>query len=233
MRIPERPSKHNVIEACTLLNSLKVELREELVERSFLAYAEKGELIWLAGAPADFSAIVATGFVKMTKSSAQGADVAMELLGPGQAFGLMASIEGRDFPLNASAVTNTWYLKIPTREIKAIYDSSVEFKDQIVRAIGPRLRKAHEMMVRLSSGRVEERLAAVLFILADSYGKSDERGVHLQVPLTRQDLSEMAGTTVETTIRIMSRWQKEHIVTTDNQSITIHDQDALSLAVTR
>lgn len=73
------------------------------------------------------------------------------------------------------------------------------------------------MMTRMSSGTVEERLAAVLLILVDSYGKRDSEGLHLLVPLTRQDLSEMAGTTVESTIRVMSRWQKQGIIRTDGR----------------
>jgi len=98
----------------------------------------------------------------------------------------------------------------------------------MVRSISPRLRKAHEMMSRMSTGKVEQRIAATLLILVQSYGTETEEGMHIEVPLTRQDISEMAGTTVETTIRVMSRWQKEGLVTTRNQNITIVNPDALS-----
>lgn len=229
--VPDRPSNQAVIEACTLLNALDPADRLALADASFLAYAERGELIWLAGSPSDFSAVVGVGFVKMTKSTPHGQEVAVELLGPGKCLGLIAAIEGRVFPLSAIAVTNTWYLKIPTRAVAPIYQKSGALKDSVVRSIGPRLRKAHDMMTRLSSGRVEERLAAVLLILADSYGTRGETGVRLQVPLTRQDLSEMAGTTVETTIRIMSRWQKDGLVETEHQSITIRNEDVLAEAL--
>ena len=80
----------------------------------------------------------------------------------------------------------------------------------------------------MSTGKVEQRIAAVLLILADSYGVSQSDGMRIAVPLTRQDLSEMAGTTVETSIRVMSRFQKDGILATDKQLITILDQAALS-----
>lgn len=226
--VPDRPSNEAVIQSCSLLNSIEPAAIERLVGSSHMAYAERGEPIWMAGAKSEFSAVVGVGFVKMTKSTPQGTEMSVELLGPGQAFGLMAAIEGRDFPLSATAVTNTWYLKIPTRELQAIYADSSTLKDQIVRTIGPRLRKAHEMMSRLSSGKVEERIAAVLFILADSYGHQTKNGIELAVPLTRSDISEMAGTTTETTIRVLSRWQKDGIVSTERHVITILDQNALS-----
>jgi CRP/FNR family transcriptional regulator len=216
-----------VVEACSLLNGLTQEDRQEIAAHSFTAYAERGELIWSAGSPAEFVAIIGVGFVKMTKTSPGGQESAVELVGPGQCIGLFAAIEGRQFPLNAVAVTNTWYLKVPARVICAYYERSSSFKDQILRNLAPRLRKAHEMMSRLSSGRVEERIAAVLFLLADSYGSPQAQGMRIEVPLTRQDISEMAGTTVETTIRVLSKWQKEGVVATDHHIITILKEDDL------
>lgn len=221
--IPERPSNVAVVESCTLLNSLTASEREHLIKSTFMAYAERGETIWLSGSPSSFCAIVASGFVKMTRTTSSGQEVAMELLGPGQAFGLLAAIEGRPFPLSAIAVTHCWYLKIPTKTLMDVYNSSSPFKDQIVRTLGPRLRRAHSMMSRLSTGSAAERIAAVLFILADSYGQQLGKTVRLVVPLTRQEIGEMAGTTVETTIRVMSRWQKEGLVETDHHVVTILD----------
>lgn len=230
-RTPERPSNISVIEACSLLNPLTQEERVYLVERCYMAYAERGEMIWRAGSPAQLAAISGVGFVKMTRSTPQGMEVAVELLGPGQCFGIMAAIEGRTFPLSAVAVTNCWYLKIPAEHLKHVYESSDSLKDQLLRSMGPRLRKAHEMMARMSTGKVEQRIAATLLILLDSYGFEDEQGSHLHVPLTRQDISEMAGTTVETTIRVMSRWQKEGFLSTKNQMITVSNKEALNSAL--
>lgn len=186
-----------------------------------MAFADRGEMIWMAGAPSDFSAIVASGFVKMTRTSPHGQEVAVELFGPGQAFGMLIAIEGRPFPLNATAVTSCWYLKIPTRALMPLYRESNAFKDQIIHTISPRLRQAHTMMSRLSSGSVEERIAAVLLMLADNYGVHKGDRARLTVPLTRQEIGEMAGTTVESTIRVMSKWQKEGILMTNRQVVTL------------
>lgn len=227
----ERPSKAAAIEACTLLNALTTEERHSLIERSHMAYAERGETIWLAGAPSEFSAIVATGFLKLTKGTMSGQEVAMDLIGPGQLVGLLAAIEGRPFPLTAIAVTPTWYLKIPTGAFMEVYHSSGPLKDQIVRTMGPRLRRAHSMMTRLSTGSAEERIAAVLFLLAESYGLTKGIKIRLGVPLTRQEIGEMAGTTVETTIRVMSKWQKDGLIATDHQIVTILDSPRLEIVL--
>jgi CRP-like cAMP-binding protein len=223
-----RPSNLGVIQACSVLNPLSAEEKEELALGSFMAFAQRGETIFLAGSRSDIVAVVGSGFVKMTKTSHTGQGVAMELLGPGQAFGILVAVEGRAYPLSAIAITDTWYLKLPTPAFMKVYKSSDGLKDHIVRTIGPRIRRAHEMMSRLSSGRVDERIAAVLLILADSYGTRENQKIQLQVPLTRQDIAEMAGTTVETTIRTMSRWQKDGMIKTEHKEITILDEIRLS-----
>ncbi|CAN5460831.1 helix-turn-helix domain-containing protein [soil metagenome] len=225
--IPERPSNIAAVEACNMFNALPMEVRQEVAGASFMAYAERGELIFAAGGVAETVGIVGTGFVKLTKASGTGQEMSVELLGPGQCFGLLVAIEGRAYPLSSITVTNCWYLKIPTRVLLPVYQASGAFKDNVVRSLGPRLRKAHDMMLRLSSVRVEERLAAVLFILGDSYGTRSDGHLKISVPLTRQDVAEMAGTTVETTIRTFSRWQKSGILATDRQRLTILDEEAL------
>jgi len=226
--IPEKPAVNAVIKSCSILNALTAEEHDQLASHGFMAYADRGEVIWLAGSPSHTVCIVGSGFIKMTRSTPQGAEVAIELLGPGQCFGLLVAIEGREYPLTAVAVTKTWYLKIPTRSVMEIYASNINLKDHILRTLGPRLRKAHDMMARMSMGRMEQRLAAVLLILMDSYGQPQKVGIRIEVPLTRQDLAEMAGTTVETAIRVMSKMQKEGVVKTDKQMITILDAASLS-----
>lgn len=228
---PDRPSNLGVIAACSVLNALTEPERTRLAGESYMAFAERGEPIWLAGAPSEFLAVVGVGFVKMTRTTPQGAEVAVELLCPGQCFGLLAALEGRAFPLSAIAVTDLWYLKIQTRVLNELYKENASLRDQMLRTLAPRLRRAHDMMARMSTGKVEQRIAAVLLILMDSCGLAVEAGTRLNVPLTRQDISEMAGTTVETTIRVMSKWQKASLIETDRQVITINRPDALERAL--
>lgn len=224
----KRPTIRQTLESCTIFNSLSHEDLQTVSEGSFSAYVERGEPIWLAGSDSHFGIAVGTGFIKMTRSSPQGVEIAVELLGPGQVAGLLTAVEGRSYPLSAIAVTNCRYVKIPAPLFLSVYKDSLGLKEQIVRTLGPRLRRAHDMMSRMSTGRVEGRIAAVLLILAGSYGVDVPEGEEIGVPLTRQDLAEMAGTTTETAIRVMSRWQRSGIVSTSQQRITIRDADALS-----
>ncbi len=226
---PERPSILDVLRSSTLLNSLHADEFDDLARTSHLAFAERGDTIWIRGSETDFFGLVGTGFVKMVMSSATGQEMTAELMGPGQVFGLLGTVQGTGCPLSARAVTHVWYLKVPKREFLPIYQKADVLKDALMRRTTNRLQQAYSMMARMSSGKVSERIAAVLFILAESYGSSSPNGLVISVPLTRQDIADLAGTTVESTIRVMSKWQKQGIIATDHRVVTLTNEEALAL----
>jgi CRP-like cAMP-binding protein len=223
-----KPSVQSLLQSSTLLNALTPDELESLAGLSRVVHVDRGEIIWMTGDQVDYFGLAGTGFVKMVRGNADGTDVAVELMGPGQIFGMMGTISMGGCPLTAIAVTDMWYLRIPKRPFLDIYESNVRLKDILVRRMTLRLHGAMDLMARMSSGRVDERIAAILFILADSYGERKGKAMTLRVPLTRQEIAEMAGTTVESCIRVMSRWQKADLVSTEKHFITILDEQRLT-----
>ena len=82
-------------------------------------------------------------------------------------------------------------------------------------------------MSEITGSRVEARFAQLFLKLLDRLGRPEEGGVLVPLILSRQDLADLAGTTVETSIRIMSRWGKEGIVSTRDDGFLVLDRDVL------
>ncbi len=227
MTVLDKPSACAALQSNALLCALPPAEIQSLALVSRVVRASRGEVLWSRGSDVDFFGLAADGFVKMVRSSSHGSDVTLELFGPSQIFGLLGTITGAGCPLSAMAVTDLWYVRIPKRAFLELFEQSVPLKDQLIRRSAIRLHGMVDFMARLCSGHVDERIAAVLFILAESYGHREEGRLCLRVPLTRQEIGEMAGTTVESTIRTMSRWQKEGLIETDHQFVTIIDEPRL------
>ncbi|MFQ3667865.1 MAG: Crp/Fnr family transcriptional regulator [Fimbriimonadaceae bacterium] len=227
-RPPARPTVISVLRSSTLLNSLSDEDLLALARVSHAAYAERGESIWSNGAEVNFIGLVGTGFVKMVKTAANGSELTHELMGPGQMFGLLGALEGRGCPLGARAVTHVWFVKIPYREFRPIYERTLSLRDHVLRRATLRLRQAQDQLTRVATGTVESRIAGVLMMLVESYGRPTEKGTLIDVPLTRQDIAEMAGTTVESTIRVVSKWQKSRLVASSSRFLTLLDESAIA-----
>lgn len=220
-------SVRGVLESSTLLNALTEAQIQDLAAVCRLKQCERGEPIWLSGADASFIGLVGSGFVKLVQSNSVGVEMTQEIMGPGQVFGLLGMIAGTGCPLMAYGLTNTVYLKIPKQAFQEIYEVNIALKDRLIRRTAIRMHQKLDFMAKLSTGRAEERVAAILFILAESYGIEENKTLRLTVPLTRQALGEMAGTTTETTIRVLSQWDKAGIVKTEHHFISIIDPDQL------
>ena len=63
--------------------------------------------------------------------------------------------------------------------------------------------------------------------LADRVGVARGSGVFVPLALARQEIADLIGTTLETAIRMMSRWQKDEVVMTEKSGFLIPSADAL------
>ena len=185
------------------------------------------EYVFMEGDPARWLYVVKTGRVKIVRQSRGGRDVVLEMLGPGEVFGGVAVIERRPYPASAQAVEASAVVCIPAETILALSDRHPSLIREMALLIGRRLRAAHESVKSLAVDPVEARLAARLLRLAESGGTRGPRGVTLPFRLTRQSLADMTGTTVETAIRVVSRWLKQGIVEDVAGRLVIRDVDAL------
>jgi CRP/FNR family transcriptional regulator len=79
----------------------------------------------------------------------------------------------------------------------------------------------------LTGSHVEPRFARLFLKLADEMGRREGDRTVIPITLTRQELADLAGTTIETCIRIMSRWNKQDIVTTGKAGFVIVDRRTL------
>ena len=185
------------------------------------------EYVFLEGEPPVSFCLVKRGHVKIVRHAKSGKDVVLELLGLGEAFGGVAVIERRPYPASAQATEPTVVTKIPQDLIVGLADRHPSIVREMALMIGRRLRSAHESVTSLASEPVEARLAGVLLRIAEREGVRGTGGVTLPMQLTRQSLADMTGTTVETAIRVLGRWQRDGVIRDDGGHLVIPDLDAL------
>jgi CRP/FNR family transcriptional regulator len=185
------------------------------------------DYVFMEGDPGDWFCLVKTGRVKIVRHSRTGKDVVLELLGPGEVFGGVAVIERRPYPAAAQALEPTVVVKIPATPILSLAERYPSLIKELALTIGRRLRTAHDSVKALSVDPVEARLAARLLALAEREGTRGKHGLTLPYHLTRQSLADMTGTTVETAIRVVSRWLRDGVVADEGARLVVKDADAL------
>ena len=227
------PTKHGseketIIAGSEMLRVLRPQDLEDLTLQSRIAGAKREEVIWRYGADVDFVGVIGSGFVKMAHPAVKGHAYILDIFGPGQVFGLTSVVTGIGCLKSAVALTDVTFAKIPKRTIHRLYETCDQLKHQVVLRLSYRMRLGSELLDTLSNGHVNQKIAAVLLVLAKNYAVHDSIGLRIEIPLTRRLISTMAGTTVESAIRIIGQWQKKGIVRTDSKHVTILDEPALT-----
>ena len=185
------------------------------------------DYVFMEGDPAAWLCLVKSGHVKILRHSRTGKDVVLELLGPGEMFGAVAVIERRPYPATAQASESAVILKVPADAVVAVAERHPSVIKEIALMIGRRLRAAHDSVKSLAVDPVEARLAATLLRLAAREGVRDGHRITLPFHLTRQSLADMTGTTVETAIRVVSRWLKDGLLLDEGGRLVLTDVEGL------
>jgi CRP/FNR family transcriptional regulator len=223
--VPPRPPIP--FQAIPILSALSAEDRLALEPLCQVNAHEKGASIFDEGDPADDIHFLFLGRVKIVKSAGD-RDVILEILGPGEPVGAVAVFERRPFPATAIALEPSGVITIPSREFFALIERRPEITRRLLAGLTLRLMSLNRRLADMT-GSVEHRIGRLLATLAERLGSKSERGVFIPLPLSRQEIADLVGTTVETAIRVMSRWQKEGLVETEKKGFRIPDPAALAV----
>ena len=144
----------------------------------------------------------------------------------------MAVYEELPYPATAVALEPTICLRTPKQDFYALLERRPSLVRGLLMALTHRLVLLTNRLAERTGGRVETRFARLFMKLSDDIGRPDRSGIFIPMALSRQELADLLGTTVETSIRIMSRWGKEGIVQTEKEGFFVTDIEALkSLAL--
>ena len=215
-------------DAVPLLAALRPEDREALAPLCRMRGFDKGETIFREGDPADRIHFVHIGRVKIVKATGT-RDLILEILGPGEPVGAVAVFERRPFPATAITLEPSGILSIPEREFFTLLETRPEMMRRLLAGLTYRLMMVNKRMADLT-GSAEQRAIRLFLTLADRVGVQTTEGLKIPLALSRQEIADLIGTTLETAIRLMSRWQKEAVVLTEKDGFLIPDPAALRSA---
>ncbi|HET7710826.1 MAG TPA: Crp/Fnr family transcriptional regulator [Thermoanaerobaculia bacterium] len=204
-----------------LLASLRTEDRDALAPICRLSTHEKNAVIFHEGDPAEWIHLLVTGRVKIVKAAGI-RDVIIEILGDGEPLGAVAVFERRSFPASAIALEPSTILSIPEREFFALLQKRPDMTRHLLAGLTMRLMAVNKRIADMT-GSVERRAIRLFITLAERLGVRQQRGTFIPLTLSRQEIADLIGTTLETAIRLMSRWQKDDVVRTEKDGFTILD----------
>ena len=197
-----------------------------LLGDSSIIEAEKGENIFEAGSRADFVFIVLSGALKLFRLHPDGKERIIHFLLQGEIAGAVVAMNQAFYPISAATLDYSRILKIKSDVFQKLFLAHQELGPVLAGQIGERMNQAHNDRLMVFDS-VEKRLAACILDLLERFQKKTGPTSRIPLPLTRQDLANRIGSTVETVIRTLSEWSKKGWVITQDKYIEIADKKSV------
>ncbi len=193
---------------------------------SFGSYAP-GETVFREGDPPHSLFVVTRGQIKVIKTKPTGREVILAVFAAGDPLGAACLFEKRPYPATAIALRESECAETPRAEFLRILATSPSMTEAVMAAMSRRLVQFTRRLTEVSGLTVERRLARIFVGLADGCGRADGDETLIPVRLTRSDLADLAGTTLETCSRVMSNWRRREVLVDGERCFVLRDRQYL------
>jgi len=207
--------------AAELVRDLAPEARSRLLAAGRPRRLARRAILFSAGEDAAALYLLVSGRLKLLRSSAEGQEVIVRFVGPGELLGAVAALPEGRYPATAEVVDDA-ELAAWTREALApVLARHPELATALLGIVTRRMGEVQGRLQELSTERVARRLARTLLRLAGQLGRKTDEGILLDLPLSRQNLAELTGTTLFTVSRLLSAWESEGLLRSSREQVTI------------
>jgi len=217
-----------VLAGTGLLAGLSDEELRTLAARTARKLFKNGELLFSEGEPCHGLHIVASGKVRIFKSSPNGREQVLAVNGPGESVAELPVFDGGPYPASAVAIEDTQIAFISQRDFQSYCLEHPQVALKVLSVAGARLRRLVGIIEELSFTTIRQRLVSTLLKLAQDEGVKIEGGIEIHLPSSHQELANQLGTVRELVSRNLMRLQAEGLLEVDGRRIVVKDMNGLA-----
>ena len=201
---------------------------KQVIETGVLRSIEEDGFFFLQSDPATHAYVLVKGRVKMVQITPNGQQIALRIMTPGQTYGGIALLNPRaGYPATAQAVENSTALTWDTQHLRQLVEKEPSISLNVMSLMHGYISELQERQKALVTDRVEQRIARILLKLAAQSGKKIDDGVLIDLPITRQDIAEMSGTTLYTVSRTLNEWDRGGLLEIGRERVVICEPHVL------
>lgn len=198
---------------------------EELARATEMVPCRKKELFYFSDAPSRTVYLVKKGKIKLFRTTAEGREIILDILGPGEIFGELALSGEETRSHSAEALEDGLVCVIPRSIFEELAGRHPQFAFRLIKLIGFRFRALESRVEDLAFQSVRERLLFTLGNLARKHGIPEDGGIRL--PLTQSDLAFLIGATREAVAEQLKELKHRGVLKTSYRAVHLTDPRAL------
>lgn len=217
-----------LIRQSSLFKDVSPNVFAQVLEAGMLRSVEEGGFFFMQADPATHAYVLVEGRVKMIQITPNGQQITLRIMTPGQTYGGIALLNPRaGYPATAQAVENSSAMAWDTQHLRGLVEQEPSISLNVMSLMHGYISELQERQKALVTDRVEQRIARILLKLATQSGTKIDEGVLIDLPLTRQDVAEMSGTTLFTVSRTLNEWERNGLLDIGRERVVIRNPHGL------
>ena len=223
-----RPDR-SLIAALPLFDGLDPADLDRILAQARLIRVARDAAVFEQDAEADRFFLLLEGHVRVVKTTADGQQVIVRTISAGEMIGIAQALGRTTYPATAVATVACVVIAWPGRLWSEFAAAFPNFQQRTYKSVGQRLEDAHNKIVEMSTEQVEQRVARSLMRLVEQTGRKTEDGILIDLPISRQSIAEMSGTTLHTVSRLLSGWEERGLIKSGRQKVIVVEPRRLTM----
>lgn len=217
----------DVVRQAPLFAALDDEAAEALHANMTRAELSRGEVLFHEGDPGDRLYVIVEGKVKLGRTSGDGRENLLAILGPGEMFGELSLFDPGPRNATATSVSDAVLIGLGTDELITWLTGRPDVSRQLLRALARRLRRTNENLADLVFSDVPGRVAKALLDLSERFGRLTEDGLRVAHDLTQEELAQLVGASRETVNKALADFASRGWLRLEARAVVLLDIDRL------
>ncbi|WP_370617319.1 Crp/Fnr family transcriptional regulator [Mumia sp. Pv 4-285] len=219
---------NDVLRQAPLFSGLDDEAAESLGSQMSSKRLRRGDVLFHEGDEGDELYIVADGKIKLGRSSADGRENLLAILGPGQMFGELSLFDPGPRSATATAVTDSELTSLSHDDLTKWLNDHPNVSRALLGQLASRLRRTNDVVADLVFSDVPGRVAKALIDLSQRFGRKADDGIHVHHDLTQEELAQLVGASRETVNKALADFAMRGWLRLEPRSVVIIEPDRLS-----
>jgi CRP/FNR family cyclic AMP-dependent transcriptional regulator len=217
----------DVLRQAPLFSGLDDEVASALESSMSSSSLRRGEILFNEGDDGNQLYVVTEGKVKLGRTSPDGRENLLAILGPGQMFGELSFFDPGPRSATATAVTDVELKSLGHEALSPVLNAHPDVAHALLNQLAGRLRRTNEVVGDLVFSDVPGRVAKALLDLASRFGRRADDGIHVNHDLTQEELAQLVGASRETVNKALADFASRGWLRLEPRSVVILDLERL------
>ncbi len=210
-----------------LFSALDDEAGQALLAEMASTSMDRGHILFREGDQGDSLYVIGEGKIKLGRTSPDGRENLVAILGPGEMFGELSLFDPGPRTMTATAVAETQLMGLRNDSLTGLLSGRPEVSKALLGALAQRLRRTNEHLADLVFTDVPGRVAKALLDLAQRFGRPVEDGVMVSHDLTQEELAQLVGASRETVNKALADFATRGWLKLEARAVLLRDVERL------